>query len=104
MSRMNFMQHAALFCGLTLAGAGFAQATPPVDLSGITPEQREATRAARQAERAAMTPEQRAAAQAGGGRGGAQQGRGTMARDGSGTGGQYGKGGGQEGGGRRGGR
>lgn len=107
MNTRNFMKHAALALGVSLAGASLAQVAPPADPSAMTPEQREAWRTQRQAEMSAMTPEQRAAAQAGrgqGGRGGRQQGQGTMARDGSGSGGQHGKGGGQSGGAMRAGR
>ena len=97
MKTRTLLLQAALACGRAVAGASLAQVQPPVRPSGMTAEQREAWRAQRQAEMAAMTPEQRAAAQAGreaGARGAGGQGQGTMARDGSGAGGQHGKGGG----------
>jgi len=119
MNTGKFLYHAALVFGLAATGTGFAQVTPGVDpsqmtqeqreayraqrqseMSAMTPEQRETYRAQRQAEMSAMTPEQRAEAQASRGQGGAArgQGQGTMARDGSGSGGQYGRAGGQGGG------
>jgi len=104
MNTRNLMKQAALALGISLAGASLAQVAPPSDPSAMTPGQREAWRTQRQAEMSAMTPGQRAAAQAGRGQGGRQQGQGTMARDGSGSGGRHGKGGGQGGGGMRAGR
>ena len=100
MNTKTFLSSAALIFGLAATGATFAQVTPNVDPSQMTAEQRDAFRAQRQSEMAAMTPDQRAGLQASRGQAGSAQGqgKGTMARDGSGTGGQHGKAGGQGGG------
>ena len=102
MNTRTLLNGAALILGLAAAGTSFAQVAPNVDPSRMTQEQREAYRVQRQSDMAAMTPEQRADAKSSRGQAGSAQGqgKGTMARDGSGTGGQYGKSGGQRGGGR----
>ncbi len=102
MNTRTFLSGAAMIVGLAATGASFAQVAPNVDPSQMTQEQREAYRVQRQSDMAAMTAEQRAEVKASRGQSGSaqQQGKGTMARDGSGTGGQYGKVGGQGGGGR----
>ncbi len=97
MNTRNFLNGAALTLVLAATGTSFAQTQPTVDPSRMTQEQREAYRVQRQSEMAAMTPEQRAEAKATRSQAGSAQGqgKGTMARDGSGTGGQYGKAGGR---------
>lgn len=91
MNSKKFFHNAALVFGLAAAGAAYAQQTPQ-----MTPEQRDAYRAQRQAEMNDMTPQQRSEMQASRSQGGAQgQRQGTMARDGSGAGGRQGGGGGQ---------
>lgn len=93
MNSRNFFYNAALVFGLAVSGVSFADETVTVDPSRMTQQEREAYRTERQA---GMTPEQRAEMQAS--QGGSAQGQGTMARDGSGSGGQYGRSGGQGGG------
>lgn len=95
MNSRNFFYNAALVFGLAASGVSFADEAVTVDPSRMTQQEREAYRTERQAN---MTPEQRAEMQASHSQGGSAQGQGTMARDGSGSGGQYGKGGGQGGG------
>ena len=98
MNTRNFLYNAALIFGIAVAGPSFADDATAVDPSTMTQQEREAYRAERQA---GMTPEQRAEKQASRSQGGSAQGQGTMARDGSGSGGQYGRsgGGGRQGGG-----
>ncbi len=95
MNSKKFFYNAALVFGLAASATAYAQQTTP-----MTPEQRDAYRAQRQAEMGSMTPEQRSEMQASRGQsGGTQgQGQGTMARDGSGSGGMHGNSG--QGGGR----
>lgn len=97
MKTTNFLNVAALIVGLAGAGASLAQVTPNVDPAQMTQQEREAYRTQRQSEMAAMTAEQRAEMKASRSQTGSAQGqgKGTMARDGSGTGGQYGKAGGR---------
>lgn len=106
MNTRTILNGAALILGLAATGTSFAQVAPNVDPAQMTQQEREAYRVQRQSDMAAMTPEQRAEAKASRGQAGSAQGqgKGTMARDGSGTGGQYGKAGGQGGGGRNKGR
>lgn len=104
MKNVKFLYNAALVFGLMAAAPVFADDAATVnpstmtqqereayrsqrqtEMSGMTQQEREAYRTQRQSEMSGMTPEQR-------GEGG--QGQGTMARDGSGTGGQYGRNGG----------
>lgn len=105
MNSRNFFYNAALIFGLTATGISFADEVTTVDPSSMTQQEREAYRTERQA---SMTPEQRAERQASHNQGSSAQGQGAMARDGSGSGGQYGRsggmGGGQGKGGGRGGR
>ena len=96
MNTRNFLYNAALIFGIAVAGPSFADEPTSVDPSTMTQQEREAYRAERQA---GMTPEQRAEKQASRSQGGSAQGQGTMARDGSGSGGQYGRSGGRQGGG-----
>ncbi|MDP1647613.1 MAG: hypothetical protein Q8M01_05350 [Rubrivivax sp.] len=100
MNTRTILNGAALILGLAVTATSSAQVAPDVDPSRMTQEQREAYRVQRQSDMAAMTSEQRAEAKASRGQAGSAQGqgKGTMARDGSGTGGQYGKAGGQGGG------
>lgn len=103
MNTRNFLYNAALIFGVAAAGPSFADEPAGADPSRMTQQEREAYRTQRQAEMSNMTAEQRAEMQASHSQGGSAQGQGTMARDGSGSGGQYGRSGG--GGGRgRGGR
>lgn len=91
MNSKKFFYNAALAFGLAAAGTSYAQQTAP-----MTPQDRDAYRAQRQAEMNSMTPEQRSEMQASRNQNGAQgQGQGAMARDGSGSGGRHGGGGGQ---------
>lgn len=102
MNTRNFLYNAALIFGIAVAGPSLADEPANVDPSTMTQQEREAYRAERQA---SMTPEQRAERQASRSQGGGTRGQGTMARDGSGSGGQYGGGGGgRQGGYGRGGR
>lgn len=96
MNTRNFLYNAALIFGVAVAGPSFADEPASADPSTMTQQEREAYRAERQA---GMTPEQRAEKQASRSQGGGSQGQGTMARDGSGSGGQYGRSGGRQGGG-----
>jgi len=94
MKNGKFLYNAALAFGLVVASPAFADVTGTVDPSTMTLEERQAYRTQRQSEMSGMTPEQRGEIQSRG------QGQGTMARDGSGSGGQYGRsGGGKQGGG-----
>lgn len=112
MKNVKFLYNAALVFGLTAAAPVFADNAATVnpstmtqqereayrsqrqtEMSGMTQQEREAYRTQRQSEMSGMTPEQRSEAQASN-RSGGGQGQGTMARDGSGTGGQYGRNGG----------
>ena len=92
MNSRNFFYNAALIFGLTATGISLADEVTTADPSSMNQQEREAYRAERQA---SMTPEQRAERQASHSQGGSSQGQGTMARDGSGSGGQYGRSGGQ---------
>lgn len=103
MKNGRFFHNAALVFGLVAATQVFADDLPAVDPSRMTQQEREAYRTQRQNEMSGMSAEQRAEMQASHRQGGSAQGQGTMARDGSGMGGQYGRGSGM-GGGRRGGR
>lgn len=112
MKNAKFLYNAALVFGLAAAAPVFADDAATVnpstmtqqereayrsqrqaEMSGMTQQEREAYRTQRQSEMSGMTPEQRGEAQARN-RSGWDQGQGTMARDGSGTGGQYGRNGG----------
>lgn len=97
MNQRRFLYHAALAFGLVAAVPVFAEDAPAVDPSRMTQQEREAYRTERQS---GMTAEQRVEAQASHRQGSGAQGQGTMARDGSGSGGQYGGMGGGQGGGR----
>ncbi|MBZ0105320.1 MAG: hypothetical protein K8H84_06780 [Sulfuricella denitrificans] len=99
MNNRNFFYNAALVFGLATTGVSFADDVAPLDPSRMTQQEREAYRTERQS---GMTPEQRAEMQATHRQSGSAQGQGAMARDGSGSGGQYGRGG--QGGGMGGGR
>lgn len=112
MKNAKFLYNAALVFGLVATAPVFADDATMADPSTMTQQEREAYRAQRQSGTSDMTPEQRDEAQARN-RNGRDQGQGTMARDGSGTGGQYGRsggggdssmGGGKQGGGMGGGR
>lgn len=99
MNTRNFLYNAALIFGIAVAGPSLADEPSSADPSTMTQQEREAYRAEKQA---GMTPEQRAEMQKSRSQGGGAQGQGNMARDGSGSGGQYGRsssGGGRQGGG-----
>lgn len=83
MNSKNFFYNAALIFGLTATGISLADEVTTADPSSMTQQEREAYRAERQDSHSQ--------------RGGAQ-GQGTMARDDSGAGGQYGRSGGMGGG------
>lgn len=90
MKNGKFFYNAGLAFGLVAASSVFADEVAMPNPSAMTQQEREAYRTERQA---GMTPEQRAEMQASHRQGGSAQGQGAMARDGSGTGGQYGRGG-----------
>lgn len=92
MNNRNFFYNAALVFGLATSGISYADETVTADPARMTQQEREAYRTEKQSK---MTPEQRAEMQASHSQGGSAQGQGAMARDGSGSGGQYGRSGGQ---------
>lgn len=96
MKNAKFLYNAALAFGLVATAPVYADDATTADPSTMTQQEREAYRSQRQAEMSGMTPEQRSEAQARN-RNGRDQGQGTMARDGSGSGGQYGRSGGGSG-------
>jgi len=116
MQNSKFLYNAALAFGLVVAAPVFADDLTTADpstmtqqereayrsqrqaeMSGKTEQEREAYRSQRQSEMSGMSSEQRAENRSSNREG---QGQGTMARDGSGAGGQYGRnGGGKQGGG-----
>jgi hypothetical protein len=98
MKQGKFFYHAALVFGLVAAAPVFAEDVAAVGPSGMTQQEREAYRTQRQSDMSSMTAEQRAEMQASHGQGGSAQGQGIMARDGSASGGQYGRSGGMGGG------
>lgn len=91
MNQRKFLYHAALAFGLVAAVPVFAEEAPAADPSRMTQQEREVYRTERQS---GMTAEQRAKVQASYSQGGSAQGQGTVARDGSASGGQYGRSGG----------
>lgn len=99
MQNSKFFYNAALVFGLVAASPAFADEVATVNPATMTQQEREAYRAS-------MTDQQRAEMQASHRQNGSAlgQGQGTMARDGSGMGGQYGRSGGMGGGRGRGGR